>query len=51
MTQITKSEAEAIREYLPEAHIRRTVHKFFVEESRAVLDYLRRLRESGNGSR
>jgi len=40
MIEITKSEAEHLRKVIPGVHIRRTVHKRFVEETMAVLTQL-----------
>lgn len=43
MVSITKSEAMAVRKRFPHLHLRRTVNKYFVEESKAVLDFLKNL--------
>lgn len=40
MVCINKKEAKQIRERFPDVHIRRTAHKYYVEEARRVLNYL-----------
>lgn len=48
MIQITKREAARIREKLPNAHIKRTVNKYYVEDVASVRNELRKLnRERG----
>lgn len=37
MIQINRQEADKIREKYPEIHIRRTAHKYYVEESLKAL--------------
>lgn len=41
MIAITKEEAEQIRKYFPYTHIRRTIHKYYMEENRKAVDFLR----------
>ncbi len=42
MIQISKSEAKMIRERIPDAPIKRTVHKYYAEENPAVMKLLGR---------
>lgn len=44
MVEITRSEAALIRRRFPDAHIRRTVHKYCVEETRRVMEFLKSIR-------
>lgn len=43
MVAISKAEAMAVRKRFPHLHLRRTVNKYFVEESSAVLEFLKTL--------
>lgn len=43
MVAISKTEAAAVRKRFPHLHLRRTVNKYFVEESSAVLEFLKTL--------
>lgn len=47
LIQISKSEAAAIRQKVRNANIRKTRHKFYLEEGRAVMRFLNRLRSEG----
>lgn len=42
MIQLNYQEAQKVREKCPEAHIRRTAHKYYVEETPKVLTLLGR---------
>ena len=45
MIQISdKNEVKMLRENFPDLHIVRTVHKHYVEESRAVMEFLKAIR-------
>ncbi len=44
MIAITKDEAEQVRKYFPYTHIRRTTHKYYMEENRKAVDFLRGVR-------
>lgn len=44
MIDINSREAKTIRERVPSAHIRRTVHRYYVEENTAVLSLLAKIR-------
>lgn len=41
MTNITKEEARLVRKYFPYVHIRRTTHKYYMEENRNALNFLK----------
>lgn len=41
MVNITKEEAKLIRKYFPYVHIKRTVHKYYMEEHRKAVDFLK----------
>lgn len=43
MIQITKREAEHIRKHAPHAHIKRTVSKYYVEDTATVRNALRNM--------
>lgn len=43
MINITKKETNLIRKYFPYVHIRRTVHKYYMEENRKAMQFLRNL--------
>lgn len=43
MISINKTEAAAVRKRFPHLHLRRTVNKYFVEESAAVIEFLKTL--------
>lgn len=47
MVQITSYEAQAIRKKIPGISIRRTVNKFYMEESRQAMRMLSRIRNEG----
>lgn len=40
MIQVSKSDARLIRQHLPQAHLKRTVNRYYAEESAAVLEIL-----------
>ena len=46
MICITKDEVALIRKYFPHVHIRRTMHKYYMEENRKVIDFLKRQADS-----
>lgn len=54
MTPISKAEKDAIREKFPRICIVRTMkqkskrHRYYCEESRAAMEYLRKLREAND---
>lgn len=41
MITITKKETELIRKYFPYVHIRRTVNKYYMEENRKAMEFLK----------
>lgn len=41
MIQVSKEEAKIIRKYLPNVHMKSTVHKCFAEEAPELLRFLR----------
>ena len=47
LIQISRAEAAAIRKKVRHANIRKTRHKFYLEESRTVMRFLNRLRTEG----
>lgn len=42
----SERELKALREAFPKLHIVRTVHKWYVEEEAAVVDFLRKFRNA-----
>ena len=40
MIRISKQETELIRKYFPYVHIRRTVHKYYMEENKRAMSFL-----------
>lgn len=47
MIQISKDEAKIIREKMPCVPIRRTTHKYYMEEDRRALSLIKRYRQRG----
>lgn len=47
MINISKREAELIRKRFPQVHIRRTVHKYYMEEAKRAMIFIAKLRRSG----
>ena len=47
MINISKREAELIREKFPQVHIRRTVHKYYMEEAKRAMIFIAKYRRSG----
>lgn len=45
MLNITREEAEAVRRYYPNVHIRRTVNKYYMEENSKAVRFIRSLHE------
>lgn len=43
MINITKEETKLIRKYFPYVHIRRTVHKYYMEENRKAVEFLKNI--------
>lgn len=41
MVSITKEETKLIRKYFPYVHIRRTMHKYYMEENKKAVDFLK----------
>ena len=41
MISISKTETKLIRKYFPYVHIRRTVHKYYMEENKKAMDFLK----------
>lgn len=41
MISINKDEAKLIRKYFPYVHIRRTIHKYYMEENRKAMEFLK----------
>lgn len=41
MVSITKEETKLIRKYFPYVHIRRTMHKYYMEENKKAMDFLK----------
>lgn len=41
MVSINKDEAKLIRKYFPYVHIRRTIHKYYMEENRKAMEFLK----------
>lgn len=41
MVSITRQEAELVRKYFPYVHIRRTTHKYYMEENRKAVEFLK----------
>lgn len=46
MIQISKEEAKLIREDMPDVPLKRTVHKYYVEERPAVMRLIGRMPQS-----
>lgn len=46
MISISKKETELVRKYFPYVHIRRTTHKWYMEENRKALEFLKNCRKS-----
>lgn len=46
MVEISKNEAKVIREQIPDASIKKTIHKYYAEESPAVLALVKQLGDS-----
>ncbi len=47
MIQISKDEAKLIRNKMPNAPIKRTVHKYYVEENPCVKRLIKQIRQKG----
>lgn len=47
MIQITKQEAEMLRKAFPDLSIKRTVSKYYIEESFRVTNFLRKMSQKG----
>ena len=41
MVTITAQESKLIRKYFPYVHIRRTVHKYYMEENKKAMQFLK----------
>lgn len=41
MIQVSRKEIAKVRELFPALHVKRTVHKYYVEESDALIRYLK----------
>lgn len=41
MIVIDKHEAELVRKYFPYVHIRRTMHKYYMEENKKAMSFLK----------
>lgn len=41
MISITKEETKLIRKYFPYVHIRRTIHKYYMEENKKAMEFLK----------
>ncbi len=41
MINISKQETELIRKYFPYVHIRRTTHKYYMEENKKAMEFLK----------
>ena len=41
MVNITKREAELVRKNFPNVHVRRTIHKYYMEENRRAMNFLK----------
>ncbi len=46
MIQVEKEKVGLLRKYFPHLHIRRTAHRYYVEESPKVLTFLKRCGDS-----
>ena len=46
MINITKREAALVRKYFPYVHIRRTTHKYYMEENSKAIAFLEKQKES-----
>ena len=47
LINISKKEAELVREKFPNVHIRRTVHKYYMKEAKRALIFISKYRRSG----
>jgi hypothetical protein len=41
MIKISEQESKLIRKYFPYVHIRRTTHKYYMEENKKAMDFLK----------
>lgn len=41
MISISKEETKLVRKYFPYVHIRRTTHKYYMEENRKAMSFLK----------
>lgn len=41
MVNISKAEAKLVRKYFPYVHIKRTVHRYYMEENRKAMEFLK----------
>ena len=41
MISISKEEAKLIRKYFPYVHVRRTMHKYYMEEGKKAINFLK----------
>lgn len=41
MIQVSKRDIAKVRKLFPALHVKRTVHKYYVEESTALINYLK----------
>lgn len=46
MVNINKDEAKLIRKYFPYVHIRRTMHKYYMEENKKAITFLKNCNEN-----
>lgn len=46
MVAITDKETKLIRKFFPYVHIRRTVHKYYMEENKKAMEFLKSCRNS-----
>ena len=44
MVNITKEEVKLMRKFFPHIHIRRTIHKYYMEENRRAVEFLKNIR-------
>lgn len=49
LISISKKEAELVRKKFPAVHIRRTVHKYYMEEAKRAMIYINKLRRGYEG--
>lgn len=47
MLSITRDEAEVVRKIFPYVHIRRTVNKYYMEENKKAVLFIKSLHEEG----